>query len=207
MWAYVRTLWPLVTCAERRDHCNACLLRAPKGTPLRLARKSSGLNRSISASTEHKLFHSNTIRCLCKSGRETNHAPICQRMLHSRWADGMPVTKNTQSECQRTKSLVVIGGSNCHVSRQAQSEFRTVTCFSSLDLFYGLIVVYSIESIAPQFCTRKNVWFDVDDMDGFQSSQLCILDNHGAKSIFPILHSLTGGIFLWVMSCNENRKS
>lgn len=42
----------------------------------------------------------------------------------------------------------------------------------------------------------KNVWFDVDDVDSFQSSQLCILDNHGAKSIFPILHSLTGGIFL-----------
>lgn len=99
----------------------------------------------------------------------------------------MPVTRDMQSECQRTKSLVVIGGSNCHVP---------MTCFSSLDLFYGLIVLYSIESIAPQFCTRKNVWFDVDDVDSFQSSQLCILDNHGAKSIFPILHSLTGGIFL-----------
>jgi hypothetical protein len=173
-----------------------CELR--KGTPLRLARKSSGLNRSISASTEHKLFHSNTVRCLCKSGRETNHAPICQHMFHSRWADSMPVTRDMQSECQRTKSLVVIGGCNCHVP---------MTCFSSLDLFYGLIVLYSIESIAPQFCTRKNVWFDVDDVDSFQSSQLCILDNHGAKSIFPILHSLTGGIFLWVMSCNENRKS
>ena len=126
-----------------------CELR--KGTPLRLARKSSGLNRSISASTEHKLFHSNTVRCLCKSGRETNHAPICQHMFHSRWADSMPVTRDMQSECQRTKSLVVIGGCNCHVP---------MTCFSSLDLFYGLIVLYSIESIAPQFCTRKKrlVW-------------------------------------------------
>ena len=106
-------------------------------------------------------------------------------------------TRDMRSECQGNYKVSSCDrGFNCHVSLQMQSEFRTMTCFSSLDLICGLIVLYSIESITRQFCTRKNGWFDVDDVDGFQSSQLCILDSHEAKSIFPILHSLTGGIFL-----------